>query len=42
MIIRQATVADLDLVAPLYDAYRQFYTQPADLAAAIPNLKLNT
>lgn len=34
MIIRQATVADLDIVAPLYDAYRQFYTQPADLAAA--------
>ncbi|MFI5249734.1 MAG: GNAT family N-acetyltransferase [Gemmatimonadales bacterium] len=34
MIIRQATVADLDMVAPLYDAYRQFYTQPPDLAAA--------
>jgi len=34
MIIRQATAVDLDLVAPLYDAYRQFYTQPADLAAA--------
>jgi ribosomal protein S18 acetylase RimI-like enzyme len=34
MIIRKATVADLDVVAPLYDAYRQFYTQPADLAAA--------
>lgn len=34
MIIRLATVADLDVLAPLYDAYRQFYTQPADLAAA--------
>lgn len=34
MIIRQATAADLDLVAPLYDAYRQFYTQPPDLATA--------
>jgi ribosomal protein S18 acetylase RimI-like enzyme len=34
MIIRQATEADLDLLAPLYDAYRQFYTQPPDLAAA--------
>jgi ribosomal protein S18 acetylase RimI-like enzyme len=34
MIIRRATIADLDMVAPLYDAYRQFYTQPPDLAAA--------
>jgi ribosomal protein S18 acetylase RimI-like enzyme len=34
MIVRQATTADLDMVAPLYDAYRQFYTQPPDLAAA--------
>lgn len=34
MIIRQAAVADLDQLAPLYDAYRQFYQQPADLAAA--------
>jgi ribosomal protein S18 acetylase RimI-like enzyme len=34
MIIRRATIADLDIVAPLYDAYRQFYTQPPDLAAA--------
>lgn len=24
-IVRRATVADLDLVAPLFDAYRQFY-----------------
>jgi ribosomal protein S18 acetylase RimI-like enzyme len=34
VIIRRATIADLDLVAPLYDAYRQFYAQAADLAAA--------
>lgn len=28
--VRQATIHDLDLVAPLFDAYRQFYGQPAD------------
>jgi ribosomal protein S18 acetylase RimI-like enzyme len=32
--IRRATVADGDLVAPLYDAYRQFYEHPPDLATA--------
>src|SRR5262252_9213069 len=32
--VRQATIADLDLVAPLFDAYRQFYRKPADLALA--------
>jgi ribosomal protein S18 acetylase RimI-like enzyme len=32
MIIRRAGPSDLDLVAPLFDAYRQFYEQPADLA----------
>lgn len=32
--IRQATVADVSLVAPLFDAYRQFYRQPADLPRA--------
>lgn len=32
--IRQATVSDIDLVAPLLDAYRQFYGQPADVARA--------
>jgi ribosomal protein S18 acetylase RimI-like enzyme len=30
--IRQATVDDLDTLAPLFDGYRQFYGQPADLA----------
>jgi len=32
--VRQATISDLDLVAPLFDAYRQFYQKPAGLALA--------
>jgi len=32
--IRQATATDVDRVAPLFDAYRQFYRQPADLPRA--------
>ncbi|WP_430388519.1 N-acetyltransferase family protein [Dyella sp. 20L07] len=32
--IRQATIHDLDLVAPLFDSYRQFYGMQADLALA--------
>jgi len=32
--VRQAGPADVDLVAPLFDAYRQFYRQPSDLALA--------
>jgi len=32
--VRQARLADLDNIAPLFDAYRQFYQQPADLALA--------
>ncbi|MBV9508040.1 MAG: GNAT family N-acetyltransferase [Acidobacteriia bacterium] len=28
--IRQATVADLDVIVPLFDHYRQFYRQPSD------------
>jgi ribosomal protein S18 acetylase RimI-like enzyme len=31
---RLATIEDLDAVAPLFDAYRQFYKQPADLPRA--------
>jgi len=31
---RQASIADLDLLTPLFDAYRQFYGKPADLALA--------
>ncbi len=34
LTIRLAIPADLDFVAPLFDAYRQFYEQPADLAMA--------
>ena len=29
-VVRQAGPADADLVAPLFDAYRQFYEQPSD------------
>jgi len=32
--IRRATVEDLDAVAALFDGYRQFYEQPADLDGA--------
>jgi GNAT superfamily N-acetyltransferase len=32
--VRQATVADLDLLVPMFDAYRQFYRKPADLELA--------
>ncbi len=28
--VRQATVNDLELIVPLFDAYRQFYREPAD------------
>jgi GNAT superfamily N-acetyltransferase len=28
--VRQATVADLDLLVPLFDQYRQFYRFPSD------------
>jgi ribosomal protein S18 acetylase RimI-like enzyme len=31
---RIATLADLDVIAPLFDAYRQFYAQAPDLALA--------
>ncbi|MES2941934.1 MAG: N-acetyltransferase, partial [Pseudomonadota bacterium] len=33
--IRQATPADLNAVAALFDAYRQFYEQPANPALAL-------
>jgi ribosomal protein S18 acetylase RimI-like enzyme len=32
--IRRAGVDDLDQLAPLFDAYRQFYQQPGDLPRA--------
>ena len=34
MRIKRAGLADLDAAAPLFDAYRQFYGQRADVAAA--------
>ena len=34
MQINRATIADLDDAAPLFDAYRQFYRQRSDVAAA--------
>ena len=33
-MVRQATILDLDLVVPLFDAYRQFYGKPGDAALA--------
>ncbi len=32
--VRRATAADVDALAPLFDAYRVFYAQASDLAAA--------
>jgi GNAT superfamily N-acetyltransferase len=32
--VRRATIADVDALAPLFDDYRRFYRQPADLALA--------
>jgi ribosomal protein S18 acetylase RimI-like enzyme len=32
--VRRAALADVERAAPLFDAYRQFYGQPADLARA--------
>ena len=32
--IRRAAPADLDALAPLFDAYRRFYEQPGDIALA--------
>ncbi|HSR07386.1 MAG TPA: GNAT family N-acetyltransferase [Bryobacteraceae bacterium] len=32
--MRRAMLADLELIAPLFDAYRQFYQQTPDLALA--------
>lgn len=34
MTVRYATIEDLDKLAPLFDAYRQFYGQSPDLAVA--------
>jgi ribosomal protein S18 acetylase RimI-like enzyme len=32
--VRRATIADVDQVAPLFDAYREFYGVQSDIAAA--------
>ena len=32
--VRRAGASDIDAVAPLFDGYRQFYSQPADPARA--------
>jgi GNAT superfamily N-acetyltransferase len=34
LTVRQATIFDLDLLAPLFDQYRQFYRKPGDLGLA--------
>ncbi len=34
LAVRLATPADLDALAPLFDAYRRFYGRPADLGAS--------
>lgn len=34
LAIRKAESTDVEALAPLFDAYRQFYEQPADLAGA--------
>lgn len=33
-VVTQASAGEADVVAPLFDAYRQFYRQPPDLAGA--------
>ena len=39
LVVRQAALADLPLVAPLLDAYRQFYGRAGDLDAATAFLR---
>ena len=34
VVVRQAVLADLDALAPLFDGYRQFYGRTPDLPAA--------
>jgi len=34
LVVRRATVADLEALAPLFDAYRRFYDRPGDLELA--------
>lgn len=37
--VRDATIADVDTLAPLFDGYRQFYGQPSDLDKAATFLR---
>ncbi|MFD2098350.1 GNAT family N-acetyltransferase [Flagellimonas iocasae] len=39
MTIKKASIADLELVVPLFDAYRVFYKQPSDEESARNFLK---
>ena len=39
LVVRQAVLADLPLVAPLFDAYRRFYGRAGDHAAAAAFLR---
>ena len=39
IFVRRASLADLDQIAPLFDAYRQFYAQDPDLALAFEFLR---
>lgn len=32
--VRQAVLSDIEALTPLFDAYRQFYGRPSDIAAA--------
>ena len=34
VVVRQATIFDLELLVPLFDAYRVFYRKPSDLGLA--------
>ena len=34
IVVRQATIFDLDRLAPMFDAYRQFYGKPGDVDLA--------
>jgi GNAT superfamily N-acetyltransferase len=34
VVVRQATIFDLEMVAPMFDAYRQFYRKQGDLELA--------
>jgi len=34
VIVRQAVLSDVEVLAPLFDGYRQFYGRPSDIRAA--------